>query len=246
LADRHRKGGRSELPIRDTRKIEWLDVSEIDPDCTLFELAKWIQVALTKATPTLKKRKEWREIETEASLATIEMSRIEGVYFGGSQALIPWCDHSGPIYAVAAKRITELNLGYEIARKEWVEHVCKLTIQTTGLSKQLPQGGRPMKGIPDYDAPGFQTWEACEFDIAVKAMRKREKTGRYQGIKQLVDKAMLDGKLPENYDIQRVNRLAKSLNENSPLYLPPTLKLLRARASERVKMAEDFLTSFIG
>jgi hypothetical protein len=223
-------------------KIEWLDVPDIDPECTLKELALWVLKCLDEGEKNFGKHSEWADLKSSMFEAAVEMSAVEGRMLGASQAFASLANTDAHYCRYIERRIAEVSLMYEEFRLEWIELVSQRLLQATRMFRELPHRGRAVKLLPDYNNPkAKKDW--VEFDIAVQMFEAKKNTGQMTGLTKLIEEAEASGKLDKNRDYeQNIKRLVNTMWANKDIYLPPTIQTLRLKASEGVAKAKDFMT----
>ncbi len=227
-------------------KVEWLDVPDIDQDCSLVDLAKWILDGLETGETEFAKHKGWKSFRLDSLNVAIQMAFIEGKMFGASEALALTGEINARLSRAAGKRAAELELAYEEFRLEWIKKVEASLLDATRMWRELPHGGRAVKLLPDYDNSTTSKAEMMEFHIAVQLYERKKQMGKMKGLTKMVNDATASGMLNDDGNApdrikQRVNRMW----EFKDIYLPPTILALHERAVERVEKAKDFVNSLV-
>jgi hypothetical protein len=225
-------------------RYEWLDVPDIDADCTLVELAQWVLECLQTAELNLARHKDWQSFRLDKLQVVVQMAYIEGKLIGSSEALKPMSELKISLSEEVVKRLAQIALLYEQCRQEWIEKLARDTLAATQMWRALPQGGRAVKLVPNYEDPATTVEQMIEFHIAVQLFEKKKQTGKMSGLSKLVNEAIASGSLTgDGNETDRIKRLVQSMWETKDIYLPPSIRALRHRAAERVKNAKDFMTS---
>lgn len=221
-----------------------LNVPPIDPDCSMRELATWLQTCAKLGEGIFATHKEWPSLREELLDASIEIAHCEGQFLGGMQTLHAFSNEPSLFFPVK-RRMAELSLVYEEARLEIIRGVAGKVLKATLIFHGLPQNGRPKKLSTDYDDPSITAEERYSYAIAVELVLEKRQSGKFRGLSKKVDDAIATGILSDSGEAeQRIKRWAQRLWEHDRLYLPDPILVLLQTAAERVTKARDFMTSY--
>lgn len=220
-------------------------VEDFDPSFDLSQAAHWLLKAADYADVKLRNHPKKEKILSEARSGAIGMAQLHGHI----QGAISVFEAQRALNDEASFRIVYLKHQYTNHRAELVDGICRLYIDALVMERDVnSKPGRPRKRMPDYEALESMTDSesiarfvqyAQEFSIAVQLVENKKTTGKFTGLKTLLDEAVEAGKIDDQGDTaQRIKRLARQLHEDSALHLSPGLREARENARQFIYSTE--------
>jgi len=226
------------------------DFEDFNPDYDLLGIANWLIRTADYLDNALKNHNEKEAFCKYIRNTAIDISSLHGKYYGAIAAI----ESVRNKIPDATSRIYNLELEYKFIKADIIIQICKRYVDAAVMLQDIQHGpGRPKKRLPNYDEFAKITNSeqlmkkiqyAWEFAIAVRLRENKRKTGKFSGMRKMLDDEVAAGHLDEVGDTeQRIRRLARQMEKDSAIYLSPGLQAAYDMAVHLFSRINDEVTS---